>query len=483
MKKNSLIVLTNTIFEESLIDISNLSIDEVIIVYDKLYFHKSQHKQKLALWIAAAIEYKKWLMQNANKVKIIEVFEYKGEDIHLSSNRHYYIYTPLDKSVRAKYSTARKKGASIIFISNRSIILSEDELDEAYKSLIKKKIGRKNIRHSDFYKYMRLKKNILIEDEKPEGGIWSFDSANRNRFGPSYTEMDINGYINKSAEEAIQIVNKEFANANGLCEELFYPSTFRSAKDALDNFIKFRLRDFGKYQDAISSKVVFGEHANISAIMNIGLITPEYVIGKIISFYNSLDKEKKKEYIASVEGVVRQIIGWREYMRFVYQFFEKDINSSEYLEKIEDSAVGKIHKQWYNGTTGIFLFDNLISKVLKTGYAHHIERLMVLNNAMVMYGFSRKEIYKWFMCMFVDSYDWVMTGCVAMNHNSLNDKFRYMSRVYIAGDNYIKKMSDYKDKDSMEVMKSLFRNFAKKHSSVLKSDYNMASYIARYVKN
>jgi deoxyribodipyrimidine photolyase-related protein len=170
-------------------------------------------------------------------------------------------------------------------------------------------------------------------------------------------------------------------------------------------------------------------------------------------------------------------------MRFVYHFFEKEINSSEYLEKIECLGTGKIHKSWYNGTTGIFLFDNLIQKILKTGYAHHIERLMIINNAMIMYGFSRKEIYKWFMSMFVDSYDWVMNGCVSMNHNSLNDRVRYMSRVYLAGDNYIKKMSDYRDKDSMEVMKNLFKSFAKKHSSTLKSDYNMASYIARHVKN
>lgn len=485
MKKNTLIVMTNTIFEESAEDISNFSIDEVIIVYDKLYFHKGQHKQKLALWLACADEYKAWLLSNFKNITVTSAKEYKGEDIHLSKNTNYYMYKSLDKTVHAKYSAAAKQGANIIFIKNKSMILSENEMEEARDSLIKKKntSSRINIRHSDFYRYMRFKKNILMENGQPEGGIWSYDQVNRQKFNLSYTEMDINGYVNNTAKKAIDTVNKEFSNAIGSCEELYYPSSFSFAKEALDKFIKFRLRDFGKYQDAISATVVFGEHANISAIMNIGLITPGYVIGRIIHYYSSLDKNKKEEYIASVEGILRQIIGWREYMRFVYHFFEKEINSSEYLEKIEDSSIGKIHKSWYTGTTGIFLFDNLIRKILKTGYAHHIERLMIINNAMIMYGFSRKEIYKWFMSMFVDSYDWVMTGCVSMNHNSLNDRVRYMSRVYLAGDNYIKKMSDYKDKDSIEVMKTLFKSFARKHSGTLKSDYNMASYIARHVKN
>ncbi len=479
MKENTLIVLPNTIFEDSLKDISNFSIDEIVIVYDKYYFNENQHKQKLALWLSSLEEYKKWLVDRIN-IKVQTVMEYKGDKIKLKKENKYYMYEPLDKYIKKKYSKSKE---IIQFIRNPSIILSEKDLTDSYRTIIKNKntpSAKINIRHADFYKYMRTKLNILIDKEgNPEGGLWSYDLLNRQKFPKNYKERDI--YINNSttAVWACEKVYDEFPGAFGECNHLYYPSSFKSCKVELTTFINYKLQHFGEYQDAISTSVIFGEHSNLSAIMNIGLITPLFVVNRIVKYYYSLDSSNKKKYINSVEGFIRQIIGWREYMRFTYHFFSTKINSSAYLEKIKDETVGKIHKSWYNGTTGIYIFDNLIHKIRETGYAHHIERLMILNNSLIMYGFSRKEINKWFMYMFVDSYDWVMTSCVCMNHNSLNDKFKYMNRVYIAGDNYIKKMSDYKDKDSLDVMKSLFRTFTKNHSNILRSDYNLASYIAR----
>jgi len=487
--KNTLIVLPNTIFEKSLEDIKKYKINRIMIIYDKYYFNKNQHKQKLALFFASIEEYKSFLYKKIEDIEMVECKEYKNEYIQVYKNAKYYIYDPLDKFIKRKYlkliSSIGGKD-NLVFLCNKSIILNGNDLKHMYEDLIgEKKITNKKIfiRHADFYKKMRLKYNILLEkDENPEGGAWSFDTMNRKKFETSYTEKDI--YINKTqyAIDACKTVEREFKNANGNCNYLYYPSNFKSSKTLLTTFINFKLRNFGKYQDAMSSDVHSGEHANISAIMNIGLLTPDFVINKILRYYYSLDKSKKKELINSVEGIVRQILGWREYMRFVYYYFEKNINKNLYLDKIADASVGKIHKSWYDGTTGIYIFDNTIRKIVETGYAHHIERLMVLNNVLIMYGFSRKEINKWFMSMFVDSYDWVMTGCLSMNHNSLNNDIKYMSRVYIAGDNYIKKMSNYRDKNSMEVFNSLFKSFTKKHSILLTKDYNLASYISRFVK-
>jgi deoxyribodipyrimidine photolyase-related protein len=484
MPKNVLIILPNTIFEESINDIDIFSIDEINIIYDKYYFNENQHKQKLALWLASLEEYKSFLTNKIhNKIKIKSVYEYKGEKTLFVNNYNYYIYNPLDKHIKEKYGKLK----NITFIKNHSIILSEDEIEEAYYHLIgNKKILRDkiNIRHTDFYKYMRLKLNILVDkNSNPEGGKWSYDTLNRQKFSKDYKEKEI--YINPSiiAINSIYKVYDEFPKAYGECNILYYQTSFKSAKKYLNDFIKYKLESFGKYQDAISEKVLIGEHANISAIMNIGLITPEYVIKTVERYYYSLDSSSKKKYINSVEGFIRQIIGWREYMRFVYIKFHNEVVNASYFTKIKDSSLEKIHKSWYNGSTGIHIFDNIIHKINETGYAHHIERLMVFNNVFIMYGFSREEIHNWFMRMFVDSYEWVMVANVCMNTNSLNNEVKYMSRVYIAGDNYIKKMSDYKDKDSMEVMKDLFKSFTKKNMNLLKSDYNLAGYIARYVKN
>ncbi len=486
--KNTLIILPNTIFEQSIEDIKKYDISRILIIYDKYYFNENQHKQKLALFFASMEEYIDYINTKTVNVEITECREYKDKCINIYKNAKYYIYDPLDKYIKRKYtkliiSICGKE--NLIFLYNKSILLNGDDIKHTYVNLINVKNNNKKIfiRHSDFYKYMRIKYDILLEkDNKPEGGAWSFDTLNRNKFNKGYKEKDI--YINKSnyAAGACKLVNKEFKNAYGNCSYLYYPSNFKSSKTLLTTFINFKLKNFGKHQDAISKDVYVGEHANISAIMNIGLITPDFVISRVVKYYYSLDKKDKKEILNSVEGIVRQILGWREYMRFVYHYFSNNINKGEYLEKIRSDAIGKIHKSWYNGTTGIFIFDNIINKISETGYAHHIERLMVLNNALIMYGFSRKEINKWFMCMFVDSYDWVMTGCVSMNHNSLNDNIKYMNRVYISGDNYIKKMSDYKDKESLAVFQSLFKSFTKNHSQLLKKDYNLSSYISRFVK-
>lgn len=484
MGKNVLLILPNTIFEKSVNDITKFSIDEIIIIYDKFYFNENQHKQKLALWLASLEEYKKFLMDKLTvNIKVKSTYEYKGEELLFIGSYKYYMYDPLDNTMKDKYNKLK----NITFIKNHSVILSREGIEEAYYYLIGNKnpaTDKINIKHIEFYKYMRNELNILVDNKgNPEGGKWSYDKLNRSKFSKSYKEKEI--YINHSplALEAQLKTYDEFPKAYGECNSLYYQTSFQSAKKHLNEFIAYKIENFGKYQDAIAEKTLIGEHSNISAIMNIGLITPEYVVKLVEKYYFSLDSAGKKKNINSVEGFIRQVIGWREYMRFIYDKFYSETINSNYFKKLEDPSLEKIHTSWYNGTTGIHLFDNIIHKINETGYAHHIERLMVFNNSFTMYGFSIEEINNWFMRMFVDSYDWVMLANICMNTNSLNDKVKYMSRVYIAGDNYIKKMSDYKDKDSMNVMKDLFRKFTTKNKNLLKSDYNMAGYIARHVKN
>lgn len=468
---NILIVLPNQIFEKSLEDIKKYSIDKVFIIEDKFYINEKQHKQKLALLLSSIEEYKEFL---SSKVKVCIIKSLEEIPLDKSEGR-IFMYEILDKKIRNEYVEYfnLKFNIELYFIKSHCIILSKGECQIIDKELIK---GRNRIKHADFYSYMRKKLNILVDkDGNPEFGRWSFDKENRNKFGKDYKEKSIWTNTSEIALRNIKRVNNEFKNAYGNVEHLYYASNFKDSKKLLNLFIKEKLHNFGFYQDAIGVDVVFGEHSNISAMMNIGLITPLETINTAMKYYNSLDSKKKKLIISDVEGFIRQIIGWREYMRFTYELYETKILNDNYL-KIFDN---KIHKSWYTGDTGIFIFDNIIKKTLKYGYLHHIERLMIINNAMIMYNFSQKEVYNWFMRLFVDSYDWVMTSNVCMNHNSLNSSFKYMSRVYISSDSYIKKMSNYNDKQSMEVFNALFKTFTKNNSEILKRDYNLAGYISR----
>jgi deoxyribodipyrimidine photolyase-related protein len=213
-----LIILPNTLFEKSIEDIKKHEIDNILIVYDKYYFNSNQHKQKLVLWFSAIEEYKKFIKEKLD-IKIEECLEFKDKAYEIKKNTIYYIYSPLDKYMIKKYKKISNQLGKdkYITLKNRSVILSEDELKETYNELIKSDIkGFKkiNIRHTDFYKYMRVKYNILLEnDQKPEGGYWSYDVQNRQRFDKNYTEKKL--YVNNcnEVEYAKKQVNKYFKNA------------------------------------------------------------------------------------------------------------------------------------------------------------------------------------------------------------------------------------------------------------------------------
>lgn len=433
----TLLILPNTIVEDVRSTVKTLNINKVIVVLDTYYLNENQHMQKLAL-MHASIDF--FCNQDIN-VPIELVYEHK-----LKPKETPYIYEPLDNEMFKKYKYCS-------MVKNPTILLTREEVSEM--PMFTKQI--------DFYKYMRSKFDVLMKGMKPIGGRWSFDIFNRNKFPNSYEEPHI---YTRASKRLLEEVKLAYPKAYGNSKNLHYPTSFKAAKQYLKKFIETKLDDFGKYQDAFDPEVKVGEHSNISAIMNIGLLTPEYVIRKII---------ESDKNIESVEGFVRQILGWREYMRYVYLRMP-NIKKNIYLKQINEI---KLPKQWYTASTGIPIFDTTISKILETGYAHHIERLMVLNNAMTMYGFSHKDIYNWFMRMFVDSYDWVMTGCAYMNHNAMAREDKYMTRIYISSGNYIKKMSHYRGVD-IEVFDALFRSFCKKHAELISKDYMLAAYVKKY---
>jgi deoxyribodipyrimidine photolyase-related protein len=436
--------------------------DIIYLLEEQYYINKKFHKQKLLLFISSMQYYYDYLLENKIKVKYLKFNNIKYDKL-LNNKNNYSMYNPIDKSMIKLYNKYNVQYFdSPLFLNTYQDLLN-------YKNLKNKN----NYNQSDFYKYQRIKYNILIDkNNNPIFNKWSFDTLNREKFPKELKEIKILTYNNKYLKNANQYINNNFSKNFGIIDKYYYPCTHNDAIKHLKSFIKTKIKYFGKYQDAISDKIIYGYHSNISALLNIGLLTPELVIKTIIKYYNN--SKNKKEIINSIEGIIRQIIGWREYIHFIYIFYSNKIQDINYI-KLNTN----LPKSWYSGKTELNLLNNLIIKVQNYAYLHHIERLMIVNNLMYLYNIKFKDIYNWFMTCFIDSYDWVMIPNILMNINSLDTNIKYMTRVYLGSDNYIKKMSNYTNKNDFEIINTLYWDFIKKNKNVLKKDYGLASQVSR----
>ena len=318
----------------------------------------------------------------------------------------------------------------------------------------------------------------------PDGNSWSFDTENRSPFEKSQKEIELlntdTGSNDKYIDFAIIYANTHYKEHYGLCEKsnFIYPISRTDALRWLDDFIKRKLSKFGKYEDAISSKIIFGYHSVLSPLTNIGLITPVDIIDKI---------KNNKLSISSKEGFIRQVIGWREYCYFVYdKYFEKLENN--YFYKKSDK---KIPLKIWNCKTQIPIIDNILSNVNKYAYSHHIERLMCIGNFMILIDIHPKEIYNWFQTMYIDAYDVFMVPNVygMLLYGLVDDKNHMMTRPYFCSSNYLIKMSDYKSEDILindklykwnEIIDSLYYRLISNYSDEFGKIYSTASAVKRF---
>ena len=209
-----------------------------------------------------------------------------------------------------------------------------------------------------------------------------------------------------------------------------------------------RFNDFGPYEDAIKNGEHFINHSVLSMVLNLGILTPDIVIEKLINY-----AENNSIPINSLEGIIRQIIGWREFIRGIYQNFSERMETENYWDHDR-----KLTIDWYEGTTGIDPLDDAIKGAHKYGYTHHINRLMVLSNIMNMSRIKPQEIYRWFMEMFVDSSDWVMVPNV-YGMGLFSDGGIFATKPYICGSSYFMKMMDFKKGEWCNTMDGLYWRF------------------------
>jgi deoxyribodipyrimidine photolyase-related protein len=444
------LVFPNQLFENS----EALSIERPVYLAEEFLYFKVQpfHKQRLVLLRASMKSYKEFLENQGFTVFYIDssllnkrgdlftLLKKKGiKEIHLSEFTDYWLTQDLEKATK-EYSWKIKLYKSPMFLC------TEKELRTFFK-------GKTRYSMAQFYSYQRKKLNILMENGSPIGGKFSCDTENRKRLPKKQVipPLPIPEY-SPQVEEAISYVEKNFPKAIGEVSPFLYATTFEEAQKTLSNFIQKRLFLFGDYEDAIAKNESFLFHSVLSPLLNIGLLTPSLVVEKALSSYKKLEIP-----LNSIEGFIRQIIGWREFMRACYLLEgKKERTTNAFHHK------NRLPKGFHDGTTGIEIIDTTIKKVLKTGYCHHIERLMVFGNFLLLTETDPDIVYSFFMGYFVDAYDWVMVPNVyAMSQYA--DNGHVTTKPYVSSSNYILKMSDYKKDHWNDLWDGLFWRFLTKH--------------------
>ena len=412
--------------------------------------YERHHQQKLVLFLAAMRSYRDELRGAGYVVHYVELdtsdqrsYEEKLEAAQADSIQHFEIEDkPFEQRIAAYAAQAgleREELPSPMFLCSRAQF-------EHYAA------DKSRLLMGDFYKQQRRRLGVLVgDDAEPAGGRWSFDTDNRKKLPRSVVPPDIPAATRtRHVEDLIGIVKREFAGHPGSADEFCWATTRSEALAMLDDFIANRLADFGPYEDAMTTRSATVFHSLLSPYLNMGLLTPQDVLDRVLARAEEMP-------LQSVEGFVRQVIGWREFVRGVYrQYSEQQESTNFWAHERELTAA------WYEGNTGIPPLDDTIQTALRLGWAHHIPRLMVLGNLMTLCEINPRAAHRWFMEMFVDSSEWVM-GPNVYGMGLFSDGGLFATKPYICGSNYLLKMSDYGKGPWCDVVDGLYWRFIDKH--------------------
>lgn len=307
--------------------------------------------------------------------------------------------------------------------------------------------GKSKLFFTEFYIAQRKRLGLLLDGDRPVGGKWSFDPENRKRLPadvrpPEIDRPDENEFV----REARRYVRAEFPQAPGDDAPFLYPIDHASAARSLDQFVRQRLERFGDYEDAISTRHAVLYHSLLAPPLNIGLVSPRQALDAALA-------RADRTPLNSLEGFVRQVAGWREFVRLVYRRDGVRQRTTNFWRLTRPMPAA-----CYDGTTGLPPVDHVIRQVLKTGFCHHIERLMILGNFFLLCEIHPDAVYRWFMELFVDAYDWVMVPNV-YGMSQYADGGGMTTKPYVSGSSYVLKMSDHRRGPWCAVWDALYWRF------------------------
>ncbi|NLR71590.1 cryptochrome/photolyase family protein [Novosphingobium sp. ERN07] len=303
--------------------------------------------------------------------------------------------------------------------------------------------GRKELRMEWFYREMRRKTGLLMEGDKPVGGRWNFDAENRDGPKSGLQPPALPAFKPDAVtRDVLKLVSTRFAKHFGSLEKFGWPVTRGQAKTARDDFLKHRLPLFGKYQDAMVAEQDFLFHAVLSPAINIGLLDPLDLCRRA-----ETEWREGRAPLEAVEGFIRQIIGWREYIRGMYWLEMPDLADANGLD-----ATRPLPDFYWTGETDMRCLADCVRTTRDNAYAHHIQRLMVLGNFALLAGLKPQDVADWYLVVYADAFEWVELPNVAgmVLHA---DKGRLASKPYAASGAYIDRMSDYCGKCAFNVKK------------------------------
>jgi deoxyribodipyrimidine photolyase-related protein len=434
------------------------------------------HKKKLIFIISAMRHFAEELKEKGFNVEYVKLDDDKNNgsfDSEISRFTKKYkpekiiITKPSEYRVLEKVKSWNLDSELEIREDNRFISNKKEFADYAK--------GKKQILMEFFYRNMRKKTGLLMKTAKePVGGKWNFDKENRSPMSDDISVPDIPKFEpDEITNEVFKLVEEKFPNNFGESENFFYAVAKSQAEEFFEGFIENRLSSFGEYQDAMRDDLEFGFHSIISLYMNVGLLDPLDCCKRVEKAY----RDGKCE-LNSAEGFIRQIIGWREYIRGIYWHFMPDYKDKNYLE-----AKNKLPEfYWDESKTEMSCMRQAVRQTRKNAYSHHIQRLMVTGNFALLTGVNPGEINEWYMAVYADAYDWVE---LPNTHGMAiyADGGIVGSKPYAASGKYINRMSNFCKNCKYKVSKTtgedacpfnyLYWSFIIKHEDKFKDNHRM----------
>ena len=294
---------------------------------------------------------------------------------------------------------------------------------------------RKQPRLEHFYRAMRKQTGILMQDGQPLGGQWNFDAANRASFGrkgPAQPPPPPAFAADRTTRDVIRLVNREFPDHPGVLEGFDWPVTPADARIALQDFAEYRLASFGTYQDAMWTGEPFLYHSLLSSSLNLKLLNPREVL---VTAETALQENAAP--LACVEGFVRQVLGWREYVRGIYWARMPDYAGLNALDAEQD-----LPAFFWTADTDMVCLREVLAQTLRYGYAHHIQRLMITGLFCLLLGVRPQQVHAWYLAVYVDAVEWVeLPNTLGMSQYA--DGGYLASKPYVASGKYVDRMSNY----------------------------------------
>jgi deoxyribodipyrimidine photolyase-related protein len=413
-----LVLLSNHLNKEY---IKNVEADEHVLLVAKEQFTYVKFHQFRIVYHLSASEH--FALEHGISYQYVETF--KDALKSYAKGTHIQVYNPNDVWFRNILEEAcQEYGLNFTLLDDINF----------YFPAIEEELGRPPYKLDPLYRKWRTKFGLLMDGDKPLGGQFSYDQENRNRPPKELKVEKPKSFVQDDLTKGIvKDVADNFKDHPKSKQDFAYPVTRKEAEELLKHFIKHRLPFFGTYQDAMMDKEPFMVHSLISASINLGLLLAKDVVAMVEKAYHEQDLP-----IAAVEGFIRQILGWREYIRGIY-LVQMDRG---YSEKNYFGYERKSIDFLYQANTGLYCLDTSVKETMENAYNHHIQRLMIIGNLTTLLGVHPKSIRNWFLEMYVDSFDWVVTPNV-FGMATYADGGLMSTKPYVSSANYINKMSNY----------------------------------------